>query len=168
MALTAQDLQRIGFNDPNVIAGILNDPGQVARYEKELGLGSTSGGGSSAEDSIKLITGQLQELLESFDSEAAMRVAEEKLGPEPEQILQDYLTEVTPGKERRIEDLATGLGLLGGMEYEKTPHMEKISGTYYGHPTFLRGQKQNKYNYYHTNRIHVIFQENDLSDDRRE
>jgi len=36
---------KFGFNDPNVIRGILNDPGQVARYEREAGLSSGGGGG---------------------------------------------------------------------------------------------------------------------------
>src|SRR3972149_7369768 len=36
MAINADILRtRFGFNDPNVIQGILNDPGQVARYERE-------------------------------------------------------------------------------------------------------------------------------------
>jgi len=49
MALTASDLQKIGFNDPNVINGILNNPSEVARYEKELGL---TGGSSNQFSSI--------------------------------------------------------------------------------------------------------------------
>ena len=37
MAITADILRsKFGFNDPNVIEGILRDPGQVARYEREL------------------------------------------------------------------------------------------------------------------------------------
>lgn len=36
MAINADILRtRFGFNDPNVIEGILRDPGQVARYERE-------------------------------------------------------------------------------------------------------------------------------------
>ena len=50
MALTAADLQGIGFNDPNVISGILADPSQVDRYEQELGLGSTTSGTTSGPD----------------------------------------------------------------------------------------------------------------------
>lgn len=48
MAITADVLKsHFGFNDPNVIQGILNDPSQVARYEREYGGGNptpTSGG----------------------------------------------------------------------------------------------------------------------------
>lgn len=37
MAVTADILRsKFGFNDPNVIEGILRDPGQVARYEREM------------------------------------------------------------------------------------------------------------------------------------
>ena len=37
---------KFGFNDPNVIRGILNDPGQVERYNREAGfLGGSSGDG---------------------------------------------------------------------------------------------------------------------------
>lgn len=44
MAITADVLKsKFGFNDPNVIQGILNDPGQVARYEREMGGGSSGG-----------------------------------------------------------------------------------------------------------------------------
>lgn len=52
---------KFGFNDPNVIQGILSDPGQVARYEREYAGstgGSTSGGGgdlaSLAAQTLKL------------------------------------------------------------------------------------------------------------------
>ena len=127
MALTAQDLQRIGFNDPNVIAGILNDPGQVARYEQELGLGETSGGASSAEDSIKLLTEQYRELQESFDPEAARRAAEQEWNQYYETLLQDYLTEVSLGKERSTEDLASGLGLLGSRRETYLGEIERES-----------------------------------------
>lgn len=50
--LTADILRsKFGFNDPNVISSILNDPNQRARYETELGFGGGGGGGvPSAEE----------------------------------------------------------------------------------------------------------------------
>lgn len=45
MAITSDILKsKFGFNDQNVINGILSDPNQVARYEREMGGGSSGGG----------------------------------------------------------------------------------------------------------------------------
>ena len=112
--------------------------------------GGTSGGGSSAEESIKLLTEQYRELQESFDPEAARRVAEEEWGPEYEQILQDYLVEVSLGKERSIEDLAAGLGLLGGrresylgdIERESPRRQEAIGGRAADRNLYFSGERE--------------------------
>lgn len=41
---------KFGFNDPNVIRGILSDPGQVARYEREYeGILNPGGGGGGGQ-----------------------------------------------------------------------------------------------------------------------
>lgn len=54
--LTADILKsKFGFNDPNVINGILNDPGQVARYTKEMDGGSGSSGGGSVDLNVPSI-----------------------------------------------------------------------------------------------------------------
>ena len=54
---------KFGFNDPNVIRGILSDPGQVARYEREAGLsgGSSGGGGGNVLETAKQLLGFQQQ-----------------------------------------------------------------------------------------------------------
>src|SRR3990167_2137673 len=54
MAINADILRRnFGFNDPNVIEGILRDPGQMARYEREYQGIISPGASTSAPASIQ-------------------------------------------------------------------------------------------------------------------
>lgn len=150
MALTAQHLRNIGFNDEAVIQGILNDPGQVARYERELGLGG--GGDDYVSNLIQTLTEQVIPPALEFDAEAARRAAEEEWGPYYEEILQDYLIDVALGKERSIEDLASGLGLLkerresylGDIERESPRIQEAIGGRAADRGLYFGGEREEK------------------------
>ena len=59
MAQITADLLRskFGFNDSNVINGIMNDPGQVERYNRELG-GSTGASGGGVQDFTSYLAAQ--------------------------------------------------------------------------------------------------------------
>ena len=122
MALTAGDLQNIGFNDPNVIQGILDDPGQVSRYDRELGLNGGGGGGTSGPDlsgvpsTQEFIEGQfasedvpLQELIGTMKGqEKPLDIFERLEGEAGLPALRESAKSLT-GAIERIEDTLFGL-----------------------------------------------------------
>lgn len=122
MALTAADLQRIGFNDPNVIAGILNDPSQVARYEQELGL--SSGGGTTTDsilsNAVNSIVGMLKGPSKKyeevnpffFDEQLARNASIAQYAPYYDETLSDYIARIERDKSRSQEDLQRTLDYL--------------------------------------------------------
>jgi len=112
MALTADNLKKIGFNDPNVINGILSDPNQVARYEKELGLngggGSTFDASSYADNFIKAITDTLPQVPDTgktpfaFDEALAKESATQEYDPYYKQQLNDFMTDVNTQRSQGV------------------------------------------------------------------
>lgn len=88
--------------------------GELAREFGLTGGGGAPGAPGGAGDYsqlFELLTGETGKALE-FDEPAARGVAEEKLGVEYDELLKDYLTEITTGKERSVADLASGLKLV--------------------------------------------------------
>ena len=75
--ITADILRtKFGFNDSNVINGILNDPSQVARYEKEMG-GSTGSSSSGFDDSayqmaLKLSADSIKPIVSNLEAQKAL------------------------------------------------------------------------------------------------
>jgi hypothetical protein len=106
MASINEDILRkhFGFNDPNVIRGILSDPGQVARYEREYS-GVTGGGGGStnmqdvyAQQKKDLEAREASQKKEETDFLERFRAAVEGLEP-LSAIRQRVIGEIAPGYE---------------------------------------------------------------------
>lgn len=125
---------------------------EAAADFKAKGGGVTSGAGDYVSSLIDLLTKEVVPQALEFDTEAARRAAEEEWGPYYEQLLQDYLTEVSLGKERSVEDLASGLGLLGGrrerflgeIERESPRIQEAIGGRAADVGLYFGGERQEK------------------------
>ena len=114
--------------------------------------GTPSGGGTSTQDAENLLIEELRKLQESFDPEAARRAAEEEWNPFFDELLQDYLTESNIGQERSVEDLASGLGLLGerretylgDIERESPRIQEQIGGRFADRGLYFGGEREEK------------------------
>ena len=99
------------------------------KLKSQYGGGSSGGGGTSEEYIKQLIETLTKEVVPKaieFDSEAARKAAEEEWGPYYEEILEDYLAQVSVGKEREKEDLTTYLESLGIRETREKENFDEI------------------------------------------
>lgn len=118
MRLTEDILRRqFGFNDPNVIRNILNNPAEVARYEREAGLAPKSPQDLAREqadailkatekqrqDEMKFLEQYTQDNPFVFDEELARQSAKAEYSPYYTELLQDYL-DTADLKRQTVED----------------------------------------------------------------
>ena len=120
------------------------------------GGATTAGAPSTTEDYVSnLIRTLTQEVVPQaleFDSEAARIAAEDEWSQHFEDIWQDYSTEVGIGQERSVEDLASGLGLLGerretylgDIERESPRIQEQIGGRFADRGLYFGGEREEK------------------------
>ena len=99
-----------GYNSWNDENSILADYNATGGAGKEgSGGGTASSGGTQNESSavIDAITKLWGENIAGFDKEGARASAEQEWNPYYDQLLGDYLNEVSIGRGREREDLAT-------------------------------------------------------------
>lgn len=87
---------RFGFNDSNVIRGILSDPNQVARYDRELS------GGLSPQQQAGM------GMPFAFDYEQEAQKAYGELGTYYDRLIREYKGDVNKILSRMVEDYETG------------------------------------------------------------
>jgi len=104
------------------------------------GAGTPGAPGGGAEDYtnqlFELLTGQTRKTLEGFDEPSARLASEEQWGGYYDELLKDYLGQVTTGEERSIADLASGLKLVkerrdefrGDIDRQSPLTQERIGG----------------------------------------
>ncbi len=145
-----QEMMRKGHNRLGAESTI-DSRGLEEMWREYMG-GAPSGPEDYITSLIKTLTQDIVPPALEFDTEAARRAAEEEWSPYYEQLLQEYLTEVGLGRERSIEDLASGLGLLGArresylgeIERESPRIQEAIGGRFSDRGLYLGGERAEK------------------------
>ena len=149
--LTAQQLIDMGYYGyrgwPDLEAN--NDFLATGGAGKGGGGGGASGGDYSS-GLIDTITQQVVPQALEFDVDAARRAAEQEWNPYYDELLADYLAEVTTGQTRSEADIASTLDLLGGRREDylgdiarESPIMqEAIGGQFADRGLYESGQRQ--------------------------
>lgn len=162
--ITEDILRRyFGFNDSNVIRGILNDPAQVARYTREY-QGITGGGTTTAptleQQTNSILDAQkamwdketqfIQKYIEqnpfAFDEELARKASGQEYKPYYTELLQDYLGDVE-SRRTTIQDERKYYGELRQLDIgQKTraysQAVAKAEQGYAGQGMFFSGIKK--------------------------
>lgn len=135
MAYTAQQLVNMGFYGYQS----WDDASANANFNATGGAGKGSATGSTSGDSgdyvsnlINTLTQQVVPKALEFDTEAARRASEQQWNPYYDELLKDYLTEVSIGRGREGEDLKTylsGLDIRRGRSKEDLGRSLKTLGS---------------------------------------